>query len=74
MANLASALEVLMPSAQKVLLVLLDDRWDLMDLLASESTAPLAANRSEPELRLAVITLDVNVWQFIPVSGVEEEW
>src|SRR5262245_50556310 len=55
-----SAVEVLMPALQQMLLVLLDDRLNGVEFLAREPPTPLQPDGVEPELRLALVTLDVD--------------
>lgn len=47
-----------------------------MNLFAAEPPAPFQSNRVQPELGLAVITLDMYVRRFAPVAGIEKkaEW
>jgi hypothetical protein len=62
-----------MPAIQQVLLVLLNDLLNLVDLLAGEPSASLQPDGIEPEFRLSVVALDVDVRWLIPIAGIEEE-
>ena len=53
--------------------MLLDQSLDSVDLLPAEAVTALQAHRVEPELRLAVVAFDVNVWRLTTVACVEEE-
>jgi hypothetical protein len=55
------------------LLVLLDQVPNAVDFLPLETVAPLQANWIEPELRFAVVPLDVDVRRFAAVACVEED-
>ncbi len=69
----ASTVDVFMPAIQQVLLVHLDDLLYLVELLAGECPASPQPHRIEPELRLAVVALDVDVRWLIPVAGIAKE-
>jgi hypothetical protein len=61
-----STAEELIPALQQRLPVLLDQPPDPVDLLPAEPVAPLQPNGVEPELRFAVVALDVDVWRLAP--------
>lgn len=53
--------------------MLIDKRPNPVDLLSAETMAPLQPNRVEPEFRLAIVALDVNMRRLAAVPSVEEE-
>ena len=46
---------------------------DLPNLRGPEASAGLEPNRIQPELRGAVISLDMNMRRLVPIAGVEEQ-
>jgi len=58
---------------QKVVLVFFNKLLYSIDLCSAESAAILQPNRVEPEFSLIVLTLNVNVWWLLTISGVKEE-
>jgi hypothetical protein len=63
----------LIPGLQELPLVFLDQMKDLGDLLPAEAVAAVEFDRVEPELRLAVVPLNVNVGRLTAIARVEEE-
>jgi hypothetical protein len=53
--------------------MLLDQLTESVDLFPAKAVAALQPDRVEPELRLTVVTFDVDVRRFTPIPGVEEE-
>jgi hypothetical protein len=53
--------------------MLLDQITDSVDLFPAEAAAALQPDGIEPELRLAVVTFDVDVRRLPSIAGVEEE-
>src|SRR5213080_2132530 len=72
-ASRVSTTEELIPTLQKLLPVLVHQLLDAIDVLAAEATAAFEADGVEPELGLAVVAFDVDVWRLAAVTGVEEE-
>src|SRR6266545_3479276 len=72
-ASRISTVEELIPALQQLLPMLLDQRPDLVQFLPAEAVAPLQANGVKPELRLRVVTLDMDVSGFTAVPCVEEK-
>src|SRR6266851_2349764 len=68
-----SAVKELIPCLQEVPLVSLHQIADSVDLLPTEPMAAFDLDRVEPELRLAVVALNVNVRRLVAVAGVEEK-
>jgi hypothetical protein len=62
-----------MPTSQKKLSIFLDQPLDLQNLSATESSADLQANRTQPKLRRLVFALNMDVWRLIPVTSIEKE-
>lgn len=63
-----SVTEELIPTPQQGRLIVLDDLLDSVQVLAREPTASLQADRVEPELGFAIITLDMDVGWFVPIA------
>ena len=53
--------------------MLLDQLADSVDLFPAEAVAALQPDGVEPELRLAVVALNMDVRWLDPIAGVEEE-
>jgi hypothetical protein len=53
--------------------MLLDQLTESVNLFTAKAVAALQPDRVEPELRLTVVTFDVDVRGFAPIPGVEEE-
>jgi hypothetical protein len=73
----ASALETSteeerIPTLQQSLLVLFYKRLDAIDLFPSETMAAFETNRTQPELGLGIVTLDMDMRRFISVCRVKE--
>src|SRR5438093_400288 len=64
-----SAVKELIPSLQEMPLVFFDQMTDLVDLLPAEAMAALKFNWVEPELRLAVVALDVDMRRLATVAA-----
>src|SRR5947199_6955105 len=60
-ASRVSTAEELIPALQQLLTMLLDQLANPVDLFPAEAVAALQSNGVEPELRFAVVTLDVDV-------------
>ena len=63
----------IIPSPHESQLIFLYDTRYLPNLGAPQSTAALHPDRVQPELGDSIVTFNVHVWKFIPVSNVEEE-
>src|SRR4051794_4348937 len=72
-ASRASTLEELIPALQQLLPVFFDQCPDAVDVLPAEAAAALQPDGIEPELRLGVVTLDVDVRRLTPVASVKEK-
>jgi len=53
--------------------MVLDDLRDAVEFPAGESSTALEPDWVEPELRLAIVALDVGVRRFVPITRIEEE-
>jgi hypothetical protein len=53
--------------------MLLDQFADPVELFPAEAAAALQPDWVEPELRLAIVTLDMDVRRLASVAGVKEE-
>ncbi|MFO0844753.1 MAG: hypothetical protein U0797_20545 [Gemmataceae bacterium] len=66
-------MEELIPTLQHLLSVFLDKFPYPVQILPAEAAAALQPDGVEPELRFAIVTLDMNVRGLATVAGVEEE-
>ena len=71
--TLTSMVETIIPSPHESQLIFLYDTRYLPNLGAPQSIAALHPDRVQPELGDSIVTFNVHVWRFIPVSNVEEE-
>jgi hypothetical protein len=62
-----------MPTPQELLPVLFDETLDFDQFVTWETLASLQSDRIEPELRLVVVALDVNMRRLCIVTGIKEE-
>jgi hypothetical protein len=72
-ASRLSTVEELIPTLQEMLSVLLDQLVDLIDFLSAETRTLFQSHGIEPELRLGVVAIDVNVWRLRTIARVEEK-
>jgi hypothetical protein len=53
--------------------MLLDQLVDSVDLFSTKAVTALQSNGVEPELRLTVVPLYMNMRRLAPIAGIEEE-
>jgi hypothetical protein len=62
-----------MPILQQLFVMLFNYPAQPIDFLPAEAVTTLQTNWVEPKLGLAVIALNVDVWRFTAIAGVEED-
>jgi hypothetical protein len=67
------SVEELIPGIQKVVLIGCDNVFEIVQFMGGKALAAGESDRIQPELRLSVIMLDMDMWRFISVTGVKEE-
>ncbi|MEX2119440.1 MAG: hypothetical protein WD847_07585 [Pirellulales bacterium] len=70
--DLETSSEELIPTLQQSLLVLFYKRLNAIDIFPSETMAALETNRTQPELGLGIVTLNMDMRRFISVCRVKE--
>jgi len=65
--------EVLIPSLQESVTMLIDKFLDLVQLATVETVIGGQLDRVEPELDLIATRFDVDMWRLLPLVAVEEE-
>jgi len=70
---LVSTTKVLIPTPNQVFPILFYDLLDAIEFATAKTAAALQSHRIEPELGDLIVALNVDVFWFVAITGVEVE-
>jgi len=70
---LVSTTKVLIPTPNQVFSALFHDLLDAIEFATAKTAAALQSHRIEPELGNVIFTLNVDMFWFVAITGVEVE-